>query len=126
MKSQNLNKLNKLDKALIAWMFANHVVGWTYCYMIEVKLDAPGRNILEGGDGLVTHGGNGSRSYGKQLCPLYQYLIVLELGQRHGTIHEDQRVEDLLPQAQRIDRDRSGTIDGADASCRRRRRRPRD
>ena len=65
MKSQNLNKLNKLDKALIAWMFANHVVGWTYCYMIEVKLDAPGRNILEGGDGLVTHGGNGSRDYAK-------------------------------------------------------------
>jgi len=65
VKAQNLDKLNELDKSLIAWMFANHVVGWTYCYMLEVKLDTPGKNILEGGGGLVTHGGNGSRSYAK-------------------------------------------------------------
>ena len=65
MRAHNLDKLNRLDRSLVAWMFANHVVGWTYCYMLEVKLDTPGKHILDGGDGMVTHGGNGSRSYAK-------------------------------------------------------------
>lgn len=65
MNSQNLDKLNRLDRSLVHYMFNYHVVGWTYCYMVEVRLDTPGKHLLDGGDGLVVHGGNGSRRYAK-------------------------------------------------------------
>jgi len=61
--SQNSNGLSRDALNLIAWIFENKTVGWTKCYAVEVKLDDPIFHIIEGGDGLVTHGGNGSRDY---------------------------------------------------------------
>lgn len=61
---QNLDKLPKLALALIAWAFKNLPVGWDICHAIEVRLDDPVSNILNGGNGnLVTHGGGDGRCY---------------------------------------------------------------
>jgi len=64
MKSQNLDKLSQDAKNLIALMFTM-ITGWTNAYMVEVCLNDPIKNLLEGGDGLETHGGNGSKCYAK-------------------------------------------------------------
>jgi len=50
---------------IMAYMFKHQECGWTYVYMVEVKLDAPIMHLFNGGDGLVVHGGNGSRRYAK-------------------------------------------------------------
>ena len=60
---QNIEKLNQDALDLIAWAFENHFVGWTNCCAIEVRLDDPVQNILDGGDGFVAHGGSDSRCY---------------------------------------------------------------
>ena len=65
MKSYNLDKLDPLSKLFITWMFENQIVGWTKCYMVEVKLDEPVEHLLNGGGGLTVHGGNGSKCYSK-------------------------------------------------------------
>jgi hypothetical protein len=64
MKSQNLNKLSQDEKDLIALLFTMQT-GWTNTYMVEVKLNDSINNLLGGGDGLETHGGNGSKCYAK-------------------------------------------------------------
>jgi hypothetical protein len=64
MKSQNLNKLSQTEKDLIALTF-DIITGWTLTYMVEVKLDNVINNILDGGDNLIRHGGNGSKCYAK-------------------------------------------------------------
>jgi hypothetical protein len=51
---------------MIALMFTM-VTGWTNTYMVEVRLDNPIKNMLEGGEGLDTHGGNGSKCYAKHI-----------------------------------------------------------
>lgn len=73
--SQNLDKLPDEAKAMIAYAFREVTVGWTLAYMIEVRLDDPVTNLGEGGDGLVLHGGNGSRSYAKH-CGEEDWAIV--------------------------------------------------
>jgi hypothetical protein len=65
MKSQNLDKLSQEAKDMIALMFKEMITGWTNTYMIEVRLDDPINHMLFGGDGLETHGGNGSKCYAK-------------------------------------------------------------
>jgi len=60
---QNLQKLSQEALDLIAYSFKNFMVGWTLCYMVEIRLDDPVHHILSGGPGLKTHGGNGSRHY---------------------------------------------------------------
>ena len=60
---QNIDKLDKKTLELIAWAFKNHVVGWDLCHAIEIRLDNPFKNLTEGGDGLVVHGGGDSRRY---------------------------------------------------------------
>jgi hypothetical protein len=67
VKTQNQDMLNDIEKGLVAYAFERLIVGWTNCYMLEVRLDASALHILDGGDGLVTHGGNGSRCYAKHL-----------------------------------------------------------
>jgi len=64
MTSQNLDKLSQDAKDLIALLFTMQT-GWTNTYMVEVKLDDPINNLLNGGDGLETHGGNRSKCYAK-------------------------------------------------------------
>jgi len=65
--SQNLAKLSDDAKALMAYAFGHHTTGWTLSYMIEVRLDDPVSHLFNGGDGLVMHGGNGSRKYAKHV-----------------------------------------------------------
>ena len=61
---QNLDKLPELALALTAWAFNNLPVGWDICHAIEVRLDDPVNNILNGGKGnLVMHGGGDGRCY---------------------------------------------------------------
>jgi len=62
--AQNLDRLTADQQDLVA-LYMALPTGWTSTYMVEVRLDDPERNILKGGDGLVTHGGNGSRRYAK-------------------------------------------------------------
>jgi hypothetical protein len=64
MKSQNLDKLSQEEKDLIALLFTMQT-GWTNTYMVEVKLDNVINNLLDGGNGLENHGGNGSKCYTK-------------------------------------------------------------
>jgi len=64
MNAHNLDKLNQEEKDMIALMFTIET-GWTNTYMVEVRLDNPIKNMLEGEDGLNTHGGNGSKCYAK-------------------------------------------------------------
>lgn len=67
MTAQNLHRLSQDEKNMIALMFNAITTGWSKTYMVEVHLDNPMENILEGGDGLVRHGGNGSRCYAKHI-----------------------------------------------------------
>ena len=62
-KTHNQHKLTADERGVIAWMFESLVVGWTKCYMVEVQLDNTMDWLLNGGSGLHTHGGNGSRCY---------------------------------------------------------------
>ena len=77
MKSQNLDKLSQEEKDMIALMFTMET-GWTNTYMVEVKLDNPIHNMLEGGDGLETHGGNGSKCYAKHWDDLEWAIVHCE------------------------------------------------
>lgn len=63
--SWNLDKLSEEARSYIRAFFERVWVGWTLCYMVEVKLDDPINHLGDGGDGLIIHGGNGSRSYAK-------------------------------------------------------------
>jgi hypothetical protein len=65
--AQNLDRLSDDVRALISYMFKYVSVGWTSCYMIEVKLDDPMKHLMDGGEGLSTHGGNGSTCYAYHL-----------------------------------------------------------
>ena len=62
--SWNLDKLSFTEQCLIAYMFNYVMIGWTLCYMVEVRLANSFRNLLEGGkNNLIVHGGNGSKDY---------------------------------------------------------------
>jgi hypothetical protein len=61
--SQNIDRLPEEALALLAYGFRHLDVGWTKCYMFEVKLDDPVSHLTKGGEGLSTHGGGGSRHY---------------------------------------------------------------
>jgi hypothetical protein len=65
LPAQNLDKLNEDTKALIAYIFNKIYVGWTLCYMVEVKLDDPVNNLLN--DRNIVHGGNGSPHYAQHI-----------------------------------------------------------
>jgi len=62
LNAHNLDKLTQEEKDMVALLFTMET-GWTKTYMVEVKLDKPIKNMAYGGDGLHTHGGNGSRCY---------------------------------------------------------------
>jgi len=61
--THNQDKLTADERGVIAWMFDQMPVGWTKCYMVEVQIDDAMNRLLSGGNGLHTHGGNGSRCY---------------------------------------------------------------
>jgi len=65
MKAQNLDKLTQEQQDMIALYFTMPIMFWPNHYMIEVRLDDPSCHLLKGGDGLVTHGGDGSRCYAR-------------------------------------------------------------
>jgi hypothetical protein len=67
MNSHNLDKLPDEAKRMIGLLFRQATVGWTNGYAFEVMLDNPVKNLLDGGEGLVSHGGNGSRCYLKHV-----------------------------------------------------------
>ena len=67
MNAHNLDKLPPDALPLIKLIFEQMVVGWTNCYMVEVKLDNPIHHLEYGGPGLKTHGGSGSRDYAEHL-----------------------------------------------------------
>lgn len=63
----NIDRLTPEQQDLAALLFTL-TTGWTLTYMIEVKLNDPISNMLNGGnDGLCMHGGNGSRCYTKHM-----------------------------------------------------------
>jgi hypothetical protein len=64
MDAQNLDALTDEQCDLVA-LFFTLPTGWTNTYMVEIRLDDPTFHLLNGGDGLVRHGGNGSRCYAK-------------------------------------------------------------
>jgi len=66
LNAHNLDKLTQEEKDLVALLFTMET-GWTKTYMVEVKLDNPINNMLHGGEGLHTHGGNGSKCYAKYM-----------------------------------------------------------
>lgn len=60
---QNIDKLAQEVLDLVAWAFENFSVGWDICHAVEIRLDNPLKNLLEGGSGLVCHGGGDGRGY---------------------------------------------------------------
>jgi len=65
MKSQNLDRLTSDQRNLLAYLMTLPLYFWPCTYMIEVRLDDPTKNLLEGEDGLHRHAGNGSRDYAR-------------------------------------------------------------
>ena len=63
---QNVGRLTDEQRDLVALLFTQ-ACGWTLTYMVEVRLDDPIRHMLCGGDGLVVHGGGGSKHYAKHV-----------------------------------------------------------
>lgn len=63
MKSQNLERLNANERDVLATLMLMQHSLWPQSYMVEVRLDEPMKHLLDGGDGLHRHGGNGSRCY---------------------------------------------------------------
>lgn len=63
---QNVDKLTDEQRDLVALLFTQEC-GWTLTYMVEVRLDDPIRHMLWGGNGLVVHGGGGSKHYAKHV-----------------------------------------------------------
>ena len=63
MKAQNLDKLTQEEQELLAALMIAPNCIWPDSYMIEVRLDNPIDNLLNGGDGLHVHAGGGSRCY---------------------------------------------------------------
>ena len=63
MKAQNLHKLSDEAKGLIRLLMDDPNYWWPSSYMVEVRLDDPINHLLDGGEGLHKHAGNGSRHY---------------------------------------------------------------
>lgn len=60
---QNINQLSDHILDIIAWVFRNHIVGWDLCHAVEIRLDNPLHNLLQGEEGIHFHAGSASRNY---------------------------------------------------------------
>lgn len=66
--SQNIDRLSQAALDLVALFFERVMVGGLLpCHTVEVRLDDPVSNLLDGNGGLHTHGGSGSACYLKRV-----------------------------------------------------------
>ena len=65
MNAQNLDQLTHDERCVLAFAMDMPHMWWPSSYMIEVRLDHPFINMIDGGDGYRRHAGGGSRHYAK-------------------------------------------------------------